>query len=102
MTRTPSPWNVGKVKAISSSETSKYAYFLAGCGQEATEGEATKEEAEANRLLIAAAPDLLEALRGMVIQHSWAPGDDDGQRFDCACGVCTYARTALIKAEVGE
>ena len=55
-----------------------------------------KARADANARLIAAAPDLLSALRGMLaldVEHNQRSGDDDD-----VCAEVRAARTAIEKA----
>ena len=96
---TPGPWRAEEVFPGGGPEFSIKAagkdYHVCGCGAYQHSHPAasfTRDEGQANARLIAAAPELLEALRGMVGLH------DNGTAYDSATTIA-YARAAILKAE---
>ena len=89
---TPGPWYTrhGQV----SSENSAHGCTIANCNR--TAKGIPDAEVEANARLIASAPDLLAALRGIINQDDWE-GEDIAP--DSPIG---KARAALARAERGE
>lgn len=95
---TPGPWHAfmgtGKARAtiqsagghVASCSMRNASFYKAPCD---------RPEMEANARLIAAAPDLLEALRAIVADHEFC-GDDWGVRRDAWI---VTARAAIAKAE---
>lgn len=84
---TPGPW---KVEAPFSPDRPSRIGVSAAHGCCTIYDAPLTNETEANAALIAAAPDLEEALRGLLDVHS---------SFGCMCHPCATARAALAKAE---
>lgn len=58
------------------------------------------KEIEANARLIAAAPELLEALEEMLLSHGYFNEDIlSPEPIQCECDECTKARAAIAKAK---
>lgn len=71
---TPAPWTA--VKGIFWSVENEEGYRIASCVESENIGLPERDDSQANALLIAAAPDLLEALQGLVeyIDHMHSIG----------------------------
>ncbi len=98
MKNTPGPWtqtfNGTGILALSTTKTfmliaeTKIVHFETGCGVSSV----NENEAKANAQLIAAAPDLLDALEGVLEQVSetfrdvWRNGDHDTEHY---CPLCS-------------
>ena len=85
MTHTPGPWHVYKNRHYVMDSRS---HLVAYCGDVSVD---TREEVEANAILIASAPDLLEALENIASGHACLLGFS----IDDAAEI---ARDALAKA----
>ena len=96
---TPGPWGVG-IKQSHGTNVFGYARVaLSWCGANAAysfDGGPSHridgDEAYANALLCAAAPELLEALENAVSEHEARVGE-------CCCGICDPAKAAIRKAK---
>jgi hypothetical protein len=95
-THTPGPWEISK------NEAGELDICEAGAGNMLADLAKCKN-AEANARLIAAAPDLLEALRGLIDQLEAAgihiPGEDSGQWHGAEGISFSRAIEAIAKAE---
>ena len=97
MNHTPGPWTIGKYHVNAYDNTiydAKNGYKIA-----IVEGYThdLKEESEANAHLIAAAPELLEALKGLIGWHDCFPMKEG----EADLPVIATARAAIAKAEGG-
>lgn len=89
---TPGPWHVSKASPTRVIESGPRGNSIAKMGLNL--GACSQEEAEANARLIAAAPDLLEALQGMLLGFSLTQ-NPDAYPSDAPCN---KARAAIAKA----
>jgi len=89
---TPGPWSIHHEFNV----FDENGRCVASCGGYSSNFRDVEPENRANAMLIAAAPDLLEACRALLAAHSGiCEGDGDmGEDEDCA-----RARAAIAKAE---
>ena len=80
---TPGPWHVKRNRVTTAIRDAKGHYIV----------DRVVKDRDANAHLIAAAPELLEALRAIVAVIDHAPDRE------CAAGVLEQARAAIAKAE---
>lgn len=101
---TPGPWKVDEWSVYSTSAKSEdgksHSYFTvakcaATCGS-LIHRSIARDEVDANTRLIAAAPEMLEALKRVIDDMRCACEPGDGPPEDC--GIC-YAKHAIAKAE---
>lgn len=91
---TPGPWRVllGQPTLVEGPPREKWApLVICNVG-------GTKPQDKANAHVIAAAPEMLEALRSIVKRHD-ARADEVESGFTCGCPDCVDAITAIAKAE---
>jgi hypothetical protein len=99
---TPGPWRHGRLDMTTITEREvKFVYGPGNSPNLVAMADCSKDEWRANARLIAAAPELLEALREL-------PGRDPREGLPCWCGAkepqnhhdyCMKARAAIAKAE---
>ena len=94
---TPGPWSYDDTGAIFGLEGKP----IMTCGEYAIKFGAGTEEAFANARLIAAAPDLLEALRKISITSRYPMTEPENMDYAMEC-MREIAREAISKAEEGK
>ena len=94
---TPGPWRVGeyKYKGIEISRDYSYPVRIAIVESWAADPKAAQQEAQANARLIAAAPELLEALRDIRDNYDC---DEWAHKYGTPCRCCIAAE-AIAKVE---
>ena len=99
---TPGPWRVGNAytsRSVGNAYSSRSAYAVAA---EFPGGHVAFVESKENAALIAAAPELLEALRPFAAIEECGVGVQVGDHAEEVCAECSQvmrARAAIAKAE---
>ncbi|MFN7834823.1 MAG: hypothetical protein ACK5NY_03395 [Burkholderiaceae bacterium] len=84
---TPGPWEIDEPHQVWAESIGEYVAITAQIEDHET---VPQDQAEANAKLIAAAPDLLEALKLIVLADRWCPTGSKAE---------VLARAAIAKAE---
>ncbi|MGP5757726.1 hypothetical protein [Pseudomonas aeruginosa] len=93
---TPGPWHVGGPNKCTIYD--KHGQRLANSFEGVMATQRTDSECEANARLIAAAPELLEALKGMLEVYGGQYNDDCLPKSSSELDLIQQARAAIAKA----